>query len=345
VDASPPRMRHRRVRHLGVVAGVAAVLAVVIILAVVWFVLQTYPLSSNGRETVVSVHSGESLSTLGGDLARDHVIASSLAFHLDTIVFGSFVLHSGAFEVRDGSSYSHIRSVFTGPEIPEVTASPGLTLHEVALAVEQQKGVSFANAFVKAATAALTPSPYGHGSSLEGLIGDTTYLIPTTTTPSDLAREMVESFDREAAAAGLTPSTTVNGLDPYQLITAASIDVKEGYYSVNMPKVARVIFNRLASGTPLQMDSTVLYALDQDGGTVTPAMERVQSPYNTYLNTGLTPTPICTVSKVALRAVLNAPKGTWVYFELTNKDGQETFSTTYAGQERAEALAKSRGLP
>ena len=328
-----------------IVIVVAGVILTVIFLVLVWFVLQTYPISSHGRETVVSVHKGDSLSKLGSELANDHVIASSLAFHLDTVIFGSFPIKPGAYEVRDGSSYSHIRSVFTGPGIPEVTASPGLTLHEIAVGVEQEKGVSFANSFAKAATAAITPSPYGHGSSLEGLIGDGTYLIPTSTTPKGLAREMVDRFDKEAASAGLTPSTTVEGLDPYQLITAASIDVKEGEYLVNMPKVARVIFNRLASGTPLQMDSTVLYALGQDGGSVTPAMERVQSPYNTYLNTGLTPTPICTVSKVALHAVLNAPKGTWMYFELTNEDGQETFSTTFAQQLAAEALAKSKGLP
>jgi UPF0755 protein len=328
-----------------IVIVLAGVIITVIFLIVVWFFLQTYPISSHGRETIVNVHKGESLSKLGHELAKDHVIASSLAFDLDTIVFGSFSIKPGAFELHAGSSYSHIRSVFTGPGIPEVTALPGLTLHEIALGVEQEKGVSYANAFAKAATAALTPSPYGHGTSLEGLVGDGTYLIPTSTTPSVLAREMVDRFDKEAASAGLTPSTTIQGLDPYQLITAASIDVKEGEYLINMPKVARVIFNRLASGTPLQMDSTVLYALGQDGGSVTPAMERVQSPYNTYLNIGLTPTPICTVSKVALRAVLNAPKGTWMYFELTNEDGQETFSTTFAQQLAAEALAKKQGLP
>jgi UPF0755 protein len=336
----------RPVWRLGrIVAITAGAIVLVIVLVIVWFLLQTFPISGNGRETIVNVHTGDTLSTLGGELAKDHVIASSSAFHLDTIVFGSFQLRSGAYEVRDGSSYSHIRSVFSGPGIPEVTALPGLTLHEVAVLIEQEKGVSFANSFAKAAMASVTPSPYGHGSSLEGLIGDGTYLIPTSTSPSDLAREMVDRFDKEAASAGLTPSTTVEGLDPYQLITAASIDVKEGEYQVNLPKVARVIFNRLAAGAPLQMDSTVLYALGRDGGSVTSAMERVQSPYNTYLNTGLTPTPICTVSKVSLRAVLNAPKGTWMYFELTNQDGQETFSTTFAQQLAAEALAKSKGLP
>jgi UPF0755 protein len=339
-SSAPPVWRLGRI-----VLVVGGVVVTVIFLVLVWFFLQTYPVSSHGRETIVSVHKGDTLSSLGGELAKDHVIASSLAFHVDTIVFGSFPLMPGAYELRAGSSYSHIRSVFTGPGIPFVVASPGLTLHEIALNVEGEKGPSFANSFAKAATAALTPSPYGHGSSLEGLIGDGTYLIPTGMTPRKLAREMVDRFDKEAAAAGLTPSTTIQGLDPYELITAASIDVKEGEFEVNMPKVARVIFNRLASGTPLQMDSTVLYALGQDGGTVTPAMERVQSPYNTYLNIGLTPTPICTVSKVALRAVLTAPKGTWMYFELTNQDGQETFSTTFAQQLAAEALAKKRGLP
>ena len=57
------------------------------------------------------------------------------------------------------------------------------------------------------------------------------------------------------------------------------------------------------------MDATVLYSLGLDGGTVTTAMLATPTPYNTYLNTGLTPTPICTVSTIALNAVLHAPAG------------------------------------
>ena len=77
---------------------------------------------------------------------------------------------------------------------------------------------------------------------------------------------------------------------------------------------------------------------------MTPAMLRINSPYNTYLYPGLTPTPICTVSKVALRAVLHAPAGTWLYFETVTKGGLLKFSTTYAEQLQAEKLAASRGL-
>jgi UPF0755 protein len=93
------------------------------------------------------------------------------------------------------------------------------------------------------------------------------------------------------------------------------------------------------------MDSTVLYALGRDGGPVTPADEATPSPYNTYLNTGLTPTPICFPSALALAAALHPPSGDWLYFQLTSRDGTETFSDTYAGQLAAEQLARTRGLP
>ena len=155
---------------------------------------------------------------------------------------------------------------------------------------------------------------------------------------------MTKRFVKQAASVGLTPSTTYQGLNAYQLVIAASIVEKEGYYPVNMPKVARVIYNRLARGGPLQMDATVLYYLGKDGGTVTPAMLQTQEPYNTYLNTGLTPTPICAVSTIAMRATLHPPAGSWLYFTLINEDGQMAFSTTFAQQLQEERLAESRGI-
>src|SRR5580658_8261137 len=112
-----------------------------------------------------------------------------------------------------------------------------------------------------------------------------------------------------------------------------------------MPKVSRVIYNRLARDMPLQMDSTVLYSLGQDGGTVTPADLKIKSPYNTYLNTGLTPTPICFPSATAINSALHPPPGGWLYFVLVAQDGTEAFSDTYAGQVANEKLAQQRGLP
>ena len=157
---------------------------------------------------------------------------------------------------------------------------------------------------------------------------------------------MVQRFDRDAEATGLSTASAASlGSTPYQVITAASVVEKEGYYTFNMPKVARVVYNRLAQGLPLQMDSTVLYALGQDGGTVTPQDLKIQSPYNTYLNKGLPPTPICMPSTTALAAALHPPAGAWLYFALVQKDGTMAFSDTYAEQLANEKLAQSRGLP
>jgi UPF0755 protein len=320
---------------------------VLVLIVFAWFALQVDPVfAGKGREVVVTVHSGDSFSTVAGELHAKGVIASPFALRLESLVLGSPVVQAGSYQLRTGSSFSTVRSILShGPNVYVVTATPGLTLHAIAVDVASSpQGVDFANSFAKDATAAVTHSPYAKSGSLEGLIGAGTYLIEPTTTPRQLATEMVEGFEREATSVGLTPSTTLNGLDAYQLITAASIVEKEGYYPFNMPKVARVIFNRLARGGPLQMDSTVLYYFGQDGGTVTHAMLETQTPYNTYLNTGLTPTPICTVSKIALHSVLHAPAGTWLYFEVINKHGNEAFATTFAQQLKNEALAKRRGL-
>jgi UPF0755 protein len=105
-----------------------------------------------------------------------------------------------------------------------------------------------------------------------------------------------------------------------------------------------VIYNRLAQGISLDMDSTVLYALGQDGGPVTSQDLQIQSPYNTYLTKGLTPTPICMPSTDALAAAINPPPGAWLYFVLVSKDGTLAFSDTLAQQQANEQLAKSRGL-
>lgn len=321
-----------------------AAVVVIVILALGWFALQVDPIfSGQGKIVTVQVASGETVATLLNDLHARGVIATPWAYRLYTIVGGP-TLSPGLYEIAQGSSFGHISSVFGGPPIPAIDVNAGQTLREVAFNVVNAKGTTWANRFAKDLTNDVTKSPFAQGSSLEGLIGVGQYIITPTTTPANLAQRMVDGFVKEASSVGLTPSTTLNGLNAYQLVIAASIVEKEGYYPVNMPRTARVIFNRLARGGPLQMDSTVLYYLGQDGGTVTPADLKIQTPYNTYLNNGLTPTPICAVSTIALTATLHAPPGTWLYFTLVKRDGTMQFSTTFDQQLAAEKLAQSRGI-
>jgi UPF0755 protein len=322
------------------VIGAALVLVAAVL---VWFALQVVPLGGPGREVFVTVNAGDSLSTIANELHTEGVIGSPLAFRLDMMLFGQPVVRQGTYGLRQNSSFSAVKAII-GANPNVVNVRPGLTLHEVALQVAGIRGNSFADTFVKDATSGSSQSPFHPNGSLEGLIGAGDYAIGTGESPAALLNAMTGAFSSQASSVGLTLSTSLNGLSAYQLIIAASIVEKEGYYPVNMPKVARVIFNRLARGGALQMDSTVLYALGLDGGTVTPAMLATKTPYNTYLNSGLTPTPICTVSTTAMRAVLHAPPGTWYYFTLISRDGTMAFSTTWKEQLANEQLAASRGI-
>jgi len=319
--------------------------ALVVIVVLVWFILQIYPIGGSGPLVIVSVQNGDSIATIANELHADGVISSPLAFRIDTMLFGSFQVQQGSYQIAKNSSFAHVKAIFGSiPNVKVVSVTPGLTLHEVALQILSTKGTSFANAFVSDALVAAAQSPYHPNHLLEGLLGIGTYVIKPTDTASTLVARMTTSFDKEAASVGLTPSTSINGLDAYQLIIAASIVEKEGYYAVNMPQVARVIFNRLQRGQMLQMDSTVCYPLNLDPCPATVALEKTDSAYNTYKIPGLTPTPISSVSTVALNAVLHAPPGPWLYFVLINRDGKMAFSSTFAKQLANEALARQRGV-
>ncbi len=329
-------------RPLGrVIAGLIAV----IVIGLGWFTLQVYPVGGSGKEVIVTVHPGDSIAVIAGELHTKGVISSPFAFRLDALIFGTPIVLPGSYELRQGSSFSQVRSILGAPpNVRVVVVNPGLTLHEVAVNVAQDTDNAFGVTFLADATAAASASAYHPNGSLEGLIGPGQYLISPKETPAQLLAAMQRSFVKEATRAGLTPTTVLNGLNAYQLLTAASIVEKEGYYASNMPKVARVIYNRLAKGAALQMDATVLYYFQQDGGTVTHTMLQTPTPYNTYLNAGLTPTPICTVSSTALDAVLHAPPGPWLYFTVVDKKGTEAFSTTFAQQLANERLAAERGV-
>ncbi|HEY5120401.1 MAG TPA: endolytic transglycosylase MltG [Acidimicrobiales bacterium] len=318
---------------------------VVILAALLWFILQIYPIGGSGALVIVTVHQGDSIATIANEMHAEGVIGSTLAFRIDTMLFGSLQVQSGSYQIAKNSSFAHVKAIFGAPpNVRVVAVTPGLTLHEVALQILSAKGTSFADAFVGDALAAAKTSPYRPNDSLEGLLGIGTYVIRPTDTPSSLVQRMMTSFAKEAASVGLTPSTTINGLSAYQLIIAASIVEKEGYYAVNMPQVARVIFNRLQRGQMLQMDSTVCYPLNLDPCPATVALEQSNSLYSTYKIPGLTPTPICSVSTVALNAVLHAPPGSWLYFVLIKRDGTMAFASTYKKQLENEALARRNGV-
>jgi UPF0755 protein len=96
-------------------------------------------------------------------------------------------------------------------------------------------------------------------------------------------------------------------------------------------KAARTIDNRLNNGTPLQLDTTVLFALHKTGFSLTKSELAVKSPYNTFLHTGLPPGPIDSPGAAAIAAVLHPPKGNWTFFvTIDPKTGRTGFTNSEA---------------
>ena len=329
-----------------VIAGGA--LLVLVLAFVLWYELESHAFGPEGKQVVVTVNEGESFGSVVDSLSQKGVIGSSLAFQVSDFFHGTPTVQPGSYALHQNQSFGDVRALLAaGPNIYPVEVRPGFALSEVASQVDTIPGHKAGGFQATAASGAVHSvfSPPG-SDDLEGLLGTGEYLILPGETDLTIVRDMVDRFDHEAEAQGLsTASAAALGYSPYEVITVASIVEKEGYFTFNMPKVARVVYNRLARGTPLQMDSTVLYALGQDGGPVTAHDLQIQSPYNTYLNTGLTPTPICMPSSTALAAALHPPPGSWLYFVLVQKNGVMAFSDTYAEQLANEQLAKSRGLP
>ena len=98
-------------------------------------------------------------------------------------------------------------------------------------------------------------------------------------------------------------------MNVYQTVTIASIVQAEAATAADMGKVARVVYNRLARGMPLQMDSTINYALNRRTLDTTPTDTKLDSPYNTYQRMGLPPTPIANPGEEAMRAAVNPTPG------------------------------------
>jgi UPF0755 protein len=182
------------------------------------------------------------------------------------------------------------------------------------------------------AAAKLKLPPDAEGNP-EGYLFPATYPLPEGATPERLLASMVDKANEKFSAAPIAAGAQRNAMNLYQAVTIASIVQAEAATKADMGKVARVVFNRLERGMPLQMDSTLNYALNRSTVRTTEADTRIQSPYNSYERMGLPPTPIANPGEDAMRAAINPTPGDWLYF-VTVKPGDTRFTSDYAEHQR-----------
>ena len=344
----PPRGRLGRWLTVLMVVGVFVVIGLAV--AAFWVQRQIDPPGDPGKEVTVTVDRGASTSAIADQLEEKDVITSAQIFRLYLRFTGSEAFQAGRYTMRQNMAMPDVKSALEdGPSIAytRVTVPPGLTAAEIPDAVAKNPQFT-AQRFAEVMASGEHRSKYQPDNvvTLEGLLFPETYSVDETEDEAALLQRMIATFDQTATELGYEAAPERVGLSPYEVIIIASLIEDEGKVAEDLPKIARVVYNRLEQEMLLQIDATVIYALGgpRENGQVLYEDLEVESPYNTYKYAGLPPTPIAIPGRAALEAALNPAEGTWLYYVKCKEDGTHCFSDTLQEHNQYIQEAKENGV-
>lgn len=220
----------------------------------------------------------------------------------------------------------------------QVVIPEGLRLSRVIELLAEQTSIEKAQFEAAIAKAPSLGLPRWAKGNVEGFLFPATYTFDEGKSAESMIQAMLERFNQAATETDLVNKAKARGYTPYEMVIIASLLEGEGQPE-HFGQVARVIENRFELGMLLQFDSTVNYGLGTSEISLTQSQLDTQTPYNSYLNTGLPPTPIGSPGEAALRAALDPPAGDWLYFVTINPDTGETrFSKSYQEFLRNKAI-------
>lgn len=299
-----------------------------------------------GQQVSITIPEGSSGDAIATILVENHIIADSGEYYAAVKKLNAEMsLKPGDYQFETlQDPLSVVKQLVAGPNLEGVklTVPEGKTVEQTAQLVEDAYGIS-ADEFISQAKASAYAGDYpfladAGNDSLEGFLYPKTYTFVGTPTADEVIRAMLDqyqldvfdAFDFDAGRAAISATYGIE-LSDYELLTLASIVEREGLNADQRAHVASVFLNRLAgkgdfAGRPyLQSDATLMY---ETGGAVTAEdIQGIDSPYNSYQNAGLPPTPICSPSSEAILATLEPTDSDDLYFYITQDE--EYFSQTY----------------
>lgn len=300
------------------------------------------PSSTSTSEMVFTITYGETATETAANLAGWGLIRSSQAF-TDLLVYlgNDSKIRAGIYTLSPSMTALEIANHVVDPNPEDVAFSflEGWRAEEIASLLPQSGlSVTYDEFMLE------VQNPSGDFSilentgaeSLEGFLFPDEYQVLRSAGYEDLIAVLLNNFSSQIPS-GYEEFLQQKGLSLYEGLILASIVQKEMVLEEEGPLIASVFLNRLDADMPLQSDPTVQYALGFDFDSSTwwknPLSEsdlQVDSPYNTYLNNGLPPTPICNPGVTALLAVVNAEDTSYLYFRAAcDGSGGHVFSETY----------------
>jgi UPF0755 protein len=300
------------------------------------------PASSEVKTVTFQVQDGETVNLIALHLENAGLIRDAGAFRYYLIYSGGDTnLQSGSFELNPAASAVAIAQTLqdANAKIISFRILAGWRLDEIAAGLAVSGLNIKPDDFIRLATLPSTdlmPSKANNLKYLEGFLFPGVYQFRRTVKAADVISAATSRFDQQVTGE-LLDGFKKQGLSLYEAVTLASIVQRESMVDSEQPTIASVFYNRLHKGMKLDSDPTVQYAIGYNStqkiwwtNPLSSANLKVDSPYNTYIHTGLPPGPIDMPGLPALRAVAFPAKTNYYFFRAKcDNSGLHNFSETY----------------
>ena len=363
LESSPREFRQLR--------GVTRTVAIVVVASVLflgslgwWTVGVLNPSGEPGVAVNFTVNEGDTISSVASRLHSADIISNATIFRWYVSTKGTIALTPGYYALKPKDNAGSIVEALSTPPAQtfiSVTFPEGMTVAQMAQRLSEKMTFMKPEDFMAAANSPDTASELRPTSqtSLEGLLFPDTYQISGDDTESRVVARLVSMMERVSRQVELTAGAKARGFSPYEILIIASLIEREAKVATDRSKIAQVIYNRLAKKMKLEIDASVKYG--QDPTMSWTDMKATDTPYNTYINKGLPPTPIANPGKASIQAAL-APFGSppasdqactglpagvkceYLYYVLADEAGGHVFATTYEQHLLNVEKSKTAGL-
>ena len=280
------------------------------------------PVNKNSKiSKIFVIKQGEPLDTIVNNLANEGLIRNKIIFYLIVKKLGiERKIQAGDFQISENMNAQEVATSLTHGTIDIwLTLIEGMRKEEMAQIISKNLDI---------------PEIEIERKTKEGYIFPDSYLIPRTATTetilSIINKNFESKFDEKLHAQAKNKKLTEK-----QVLILASLVEREARQSSTREKVAGIILKRYLADWPLQIDATVQYVLGYQPNEkswwkkeLSEEDLKIDSPFNTYINKGLPPEPICNPSLSSIKAVINADENTPYWYYITDKNGVMHYAIT-----------------
>ncbi|SDI94667.1 endolytic transglycosylase MltG [Pseudomonas abietaniphila] len=279
------------------------------------------------QEQLLDVPAGSSPTGVLNRLEADGVIKDAFLLRLYwRFNLSGQALHSGEYRMAPGMTAKSLLTLWEKGEVVQysLTLVEGWTFRQVRAALGKQPKLEQTLSDLSDSE---VMAKLGHPDVFpEGRFFPDTYRYVRGTTDAELLKQAYNRLDTVLQEEWEKRAADVPYVDPYQALIMASLVEKETGVPQERGQIAGVFVRRLQQGMLLQTDPTVIYGLgERYNGKITRAFLKEATPYNTYVISGLPPTPIAMVGREAIHAAMNPVAGSSLYF-VARGDGSHVFS-------------------